>query len=205
MSEITALLSVIAIDLILAGDNAVVVGMVAAGLPAEQRRKAVFIGIAAAAALRILFAIFATQLLQIVGLLLAGGILLVWVCWKLWREIRAETLRRRTAEGVNAELPAEGSNEPKTLRQAVLQIIIADISMSLDNVLAVAGAAREHMEVMVVGLTLSVILMGIAATVVARLLHRYHWIAYVGLAVIIYVALRMIYEGGEEVMHLVGG
>ncbi len=202
MSEITALLSVVAIDLVLAGDNAVVVGMAAAGLQAEQRRRAVFIGIAAAAILRILFAVFATQLLQIVGLLLAGGILLVWVCWKLWREIRAETMRQTAgAPGV----APDRAGEPKTLRAAVFQIIVADVSMSLDNVLAVAGAAREHVEVMVVGLALSVILMGIAATLVARLLHRFHWIAYVGLAVIIYVALRMIYEGGEEVLHLVAG
>jgi YjbE family integral membrane protein len=203
-AELAALLSVIAIDLVLAGDNAVVVGMAAAGLPNEQRRKAVLIGIATAAVLRIVFAIFAVQLLDVIGLLLAGGLLLLWVSWKLWREIQAETRRRRAAAALD-----DGSDtaavtvptEQKTLAQAILQIVIADVSMSLDNVLAVAGAAREHWEVLVVGLALSVALMGVAATFIAGLLKRYHWISYVGLVIIAYVALRMIYDGAEQVFH----
>lgn len=201
MEEFTALLSVLAIDLVLAGDNAVVVGMAAAGLPAEQRRRAVLIGIAAAALLRIIFAVFAVQLLDIIGLLLVGGLLLLWVSWRLWREIQAES-RRRKAAGGEAEEAATSSGESKTLRQAILQIVVADVSMSLDNVLAVAGAARDHIVVMVIGLALSVALMGVAASLIAGLLKRYHWISYIGLAVIAYVALKMIYEGGEELLHL---
>jgi YjbE family integral membrane protein len=202
-SELAALASVIAIDLVLAGDNAIVVGMAAAGLPREQRRRAVLIGIAAAAGLRIVFAIFATQLLDVIGLLLAGGILLLWVSWKLWREIQAESRRRRAAEEQDNEAEAfVVPTQEKTLRQAIIQIMIADVSMSLDNVLAVAGAARDHLVVMIIGLTLSVALMGVAATFIAGLLKRYHWIAYVGLVVIAYVALRMIYEGGEQILHL---
>lgn len=202
-SELSALLTVIGIDLVLAGDNAVVVGMAAAGLPTDLRRKAVVYGIAAAAGLRIVFAVFTTQLLGILGLLLAGGLLLVWVSWKLWREIQAESARRRLPP---PELDADpdlsdvvGTRPPtKTFRQALTQIVIADVSMSLDNVLAVAGAAREHLWVLIVGLALSVALMGIAATFLARILARYHWIAYVGLALIAYVALRMVYDGGLE-------
>jgi YjbE family integral membrane protein len=204
-SEATALLSVIAIDLVLAGDNAVVVGMAAAGLPAEQRRRAVLIGIAAAAGLRIVFAVFATQLLDVIGLLLAGGLLLLWVSWKLWREIQAETTRRRasleTAE-THASAHSTSQPAPKTLRQAIVQIVVADVSMSLDNVLAVAGAARDHVTILVIGLALSVALMGLAATFIAGLLQRFHWISYVGLAIIAFVAMRMVYEGGEDLFHV---
>ena len=210
-SQLAALASVIAIDLVLAGDNAVVVGMAAAGLPRDQRRKAILLGIAAAAGLRILFAIFAVQLLDVIGLLLAGGLLLLWVSWRLWREIQAETRRRRIslsaeATEANGDVSAENAvpTETKTLRQATVQIIVADVSMSLDNVLAVAGAAREHPWVLIVGLALSVALMGVAATFIAGLLKRYHWISYIGLAVILYVAIRMIYEGGEQIVHAVG-
>ncbi len=205
MSEITALLSVIAIDLVLAGDNAIVVGMAAAGLPAEQRRRAVIIGIAAAAGLRIVFAVFATQLLDVIGLLLAGGLLLLWVSWKLWREIQAEALRRRAELAIgDPAVRVDGdeiSGQDKKLRQAIIQIVIADVSMSLDNVLAVAGAARDHWPVLVIGLALSVALMGIAANFIAGLLKRFHWISYVGLIVIAFVALRMIYEGGDDVFN----
>lgn len=201
MEEFTALLSVLAIDLVLAGDNAIVVGMAAAGLPPVQRRKAVLIGIAAAAILRIIFAVFAVQLLDIIGLLLVGGLLLLWVSWKLWREIQAESRRRKSAVGEDEEAGATVTQD-KTLRQAVIQIMIADVSMSLDNVLAVAGAARDHIEVMIIGLALSVALMGVAATFIAGILKRHHWISYVGLAVIAYVALKMIYEGAEEMIHL---
>lgn len=205
-SELAALASVIAIDLVLAGDNAVVVGMAASGLPRDQRRKAVLVGIAAAAGLRIVFAIFATQLLDVIGLLLAGGLLLLWVSWKLWREIRAETIRRRAGiddDHLDEQESEAGTGERKTMRQAITQIMIADVSMSLDNVLAVAGAARDHIWVLVVGLILSVALMGVAATFIAGLLKRHHWISYVGLIVIAYVALRMVYEGAEQIIHVV--
>jgi YjbE family integral membrane protein len=197
-SELTALLSVLMIDLVLAGDNALVVGLAAAGLPHEQRRKAVVIGIGAAAVLRIVFAVFATRLLAIIGLTLAGGILLLWVVWKLAREIMAERKAR--------SLPHEDHEDvllspPKTLGRAVWQIVIADVSMSLDNVLAVAGAAREHLTVLIVGLSLSVVLMGIAASLIADLLKRYFWISYIGLAIIAWVAVSMIWDGAQEVIN----
>jgi YjbE family integral membrane protein len=203
-TEIAALLQVIAIDVALAGDNAIVVGMAAAGLPKSQRARAILIGIIAATLMRIGFAAFTTQLLQIVGLMLAGGILLLWVSWKLWREIRSESRKREeTAAADLAGTPHSETAAPeKTFRQAVTQIVVADISMSLDNVLAVAGAARDHMWVLIIGLTLSVALMGMASTFIARLLQKHHWIAYVGLAVIFYVALHMIWDGSQEIMAL---
>lgn len=192
---LTALAQVIIIDLVLAGDNAVVIGLAAAGLPKEQRGKAILIGIIAATVLRIVFAGLTTQLLQIVGLLLAGGLLLLWVCWKMWRELRDSHHEEKAA------IDGEGdSGAPrKTLAQATWQIIIADVSMSLDNVLAVAGAAREHPTVLIIGLALSIALMGVAASFIAKLLHNHRWIAYVGLAVILYVAGDMIYRGALEV------
>jgi YjbE family integral membrane protein len=210
---LAALVSVILIDIALAGDNAIVVGMAAAGLPTQQRRRAIFVGILAAAGLRILFASFTVQLLQIIGLLLAGGILLLWVAWKLWREIRAgkhheheeneEARGEAPLDGLEAD-PAMPMTAPvKSFRQAVTQIVIADVSMSLDNVLAVAGAAREHEIVLIFGLALSVALMGLAASLIANLLRRYHWIAYLGLIIILYVALRMIWEGAREVFAAV--
>lgn len=190
---LTALVQVIIIDLVLAGDNAVVIGLAAAGLPKAQRGKAILIGIVAATVLRIVFAALTTQLLQIVGLLLAGGLLLLWVCWKMWRELRASH-DDEAADG------AEESSAPrKTLAQATWQIIIADVSMSLDNVLAVAGAAREHPYVLIIGLGLSIAMMGVAASFIAKLLHKHRWIAYVGLAVILYVAGEMIYRGALEI------
>jgi YjbE family integral membrane protein len=193
-SELGALVSVVIIDLVLAGDNAIVVGIAAAGLAAEQRRRAIVIGIAAAAGLRIVFAVMTTQLLGIIGLTLAGGLLLLWVVWKLWRELRSGFDEHQTAHSV-----ADG--EVKTFPQALFQIVIADVSMSLDNVLAVAGTARDHVWVLVVGLVLSVALMGVAATIVAKLLRRIPWISYVGLALIAWVAFTMIYEGGWEVFQ----
>ena len=200
---VSALLQVIMIDLVLAGDNAIVIGLAAAGLAKEQRGKAILIGIGAATVLRIVFALFTTQLLQIVGLLLAGGILLLWVCWKLWREIRADHAAEAAAlerDGNDAKPGTPGASGPaKTFRQAVTQIVLADVSMSLDNVLAVAGTARDHLEVLVVGLALSVALMGLAANFVARLLHRHRWIAYVGLLIILYVAIKMMWDGGHEI------
>jgi YjbE family integral membrane protein len=208
---LSALLQVIMIDLVLAGDNAIVIGLAAAGLPKDQRAKAILIGIIAATVLRIIFAGLTTQLLQIVGLLLAGGILLLWVCWKMWRELRtthAEEMRGEEAlEGRDLDQDNEiaGGAPRKTFAQAAWQIVIADVSMSLDNVLAVAGAAREHPAVLIFGLILSIALMGIAASFIARLLQRHRWIAYVGLAIILYVAVEMIYRGALEVWPLMNG
>jgi YjbE family integral membrane protein len=201
---LNALLQVVLIDLVLAGDNAIVIGLAAAGLPAAQRGKAILIGIVAATMLRILFAGLATQILQIVGLLLAGGILLLWVCWKMWRELRAspaEPMEAKEAGGAAAGTNVEGKPR-KTLVQATWQIIVADVSMSLDNVLAVAGAAREHPMVMIFGLALSVAMMGVAASFIARLLQNHRWIAYVGLAVILYVAVDMIFRGTLDIMMI---
>jgi YjbE family integral membrane protein len=201
----TALLQVIAIDLVLAGDNAVVIGLAAAGLPKEQRGKAILIGIVAATVLRIGFASITVQLLEIIGLLLVGGLLLLWVCWKMWRELRTTHAEAHAAQEAlaNADLDASGTiaeGAPrKTMRQAATQIIVADVSMSLDNVLAVAGAAREHPTVLIIGLALSIALMGFAASFIARLLERYRWIAYVGLVIILYVALDMIFRGSQEI------
>ncbi len=199
----SALLQVIAIDLVLAGDNAIVIGMAAAGLPSDQRKKAIPIGVLAATALRILFATVTVTLLEIVGLVLAGGILLLWVCWKMWRELRTNHADEREAtellSNTAAERKAGDPGARKTLGQAAMQIVVADVSMSLDNVLAVAGAARDHFPVLVIGLVLSVALMGLAASFIAKLLHRHRWIAYIGLLIILYVALDMIYRGAMEV------
>jgi YjbE family integral membrane protein len=202
---LTAFLQVIMIDLVLAGDNAIVIGLAAAGLPKEQRNKAILIGIGAATVLRIMFAAVTTQLLHLVGLLLAGGILLLWVCWKMWRELRLSHHEEAASDealanaGFNQAGEVARGTRPKTFAQAAWQIIVADVSMSLDNVLAVAGAAREHPWVLVFGLILSIALMGVAASFIARLLHRHRWIAYLGLAVILYVAGEMIYRGALEV------
>jgi YjbE family integral membrane protein len=195
----TALFQVVMIDLVLAGDNAIVIGLAAAGLPKEQRGKAILIGIIAATILRIGFASVTVQLLQIIGLLLAGGILLLWVCWKMWRELRAG--HEHDLDALENQLNADGTaNGPrKTLGQAIWQITVADVSMSLDNVLAVAGAAREHPSILIFGLVLSIALMGLAASFIAKLLQKHRWIAYVGLAIILYVAGDMIYRGAREV------
>jgi YjbE family integral membrane protein len=201
---VTALLQVVMIDLVLAGDNAIVIGLAAAGLPPEQRKRAIVIGIFAATALRIVFAGIITQLLQVLGLLLAGGILLLWVCWKMWRELRA------APQGplVNGDRRREGERgEPlqsKTLGQATLQIVVADISMSLDNVLALAGAARDHPSVLAFGLLLSIALMGIGANWLAHLLQKQRWLGYAGLAIIFYVAGEMIYRGVLELKPVFG-
>ncbi len=195
-SELAALLTVIVVDLVLAGDNAIVVGMAAAGLPEHKRRKAVVLGIAAAAVLRIIFAVFTSRILDVIGLTLAGGVLLLWVVWKLGREIFGDQWNGGCAIGDDA--PAR---QPKTIGHALMQIVLADVSMSLDNVIAVAGAAREHVFVLIIGLALSVCLMGVAASLVARLLKRFFWISYIGLAIITWVALTMIWEGGLEVFH----
>jgi len=198
-----AFFTVVMIDLVLAGDNAVVIGLAAAGLDSKQRGKAIVIGVVAATVLRILFALVATQLLAIIGLLFAGGVLLLWVCWKMWRELSMpqhtdeESIQGRDLDGDG--LIAGRPIVRKRLSQAVTQIVIADVSMSLDNVLAVAGAAHEHPWILVFGLALSVVLMGVAATFIARLLHRHRWIGYVGLLIILYVSVQMVWEGGLQI------
>ena len=206
---IAALFQVVMIDLALAGDNAIVVGMAAAGLPQEQRTRAILLGMMGATVLLVLFAGITTQLLKLVGLVFAGGVLLLWVCWKMWRELQSslkeeqEALEALTGYDINADGTIAGFAPRKTLGQAAGQIIVADLSMSLDNVLAVAGAAREHPIVLVFGLGLSIILMGIAASFIARLLQKHRWIAYIGLAVILYVALGMVYRGALELRPIV--
>jgi YjbE family integral membrane protein len=216
LSEITAFLQVIMVDLVLAGDNAIVVGVVAASLPREQRARVIFLGIAAATVMRIGFAVITTQLLQIIGLTLAGGLLLLWVCWKLWREVEQQR-KERKAEAALAAAAANGGSvatahvqtshchhvktPPKTMGQAVVQIVLADLSMSLDNVLAVAGIARDHAWVLVFGLVLSVALMGAAATLIANILRRWPWLVYIGLAIIFYVACHMIFDGTVKVYN----
>jgi YjbE family integral membrane protein len=184
LSELSALLQVVLIDVALSGDNAIVIAMAAAGLPAHQRRHAILIGIGAAIVLRVLFAVGAVYLLAVPGLLLVGGLLLGWVCIKMWRELRSE------AEDEARHV----THAPKTLTDAVIQITIADVSMSLDNVLAVAGAAREHVYVMAVGLLLAIGMMGVAANAIAPLLKRWRWLNYAGLALIAVVAAKMILE-----------
>jgi len=192
---IAAFLQVIMIDLMLAGDNAVVIGLAAAGLPAERRRRAILVGIVAATAMRVGFAFIAVRLLAIIGLLLAGGILLLWVAWKMWRELRAPEHDARRAQAAAPH---------KTFAQAVSQIVLADVSMSLDNVLAVAGAARNHLVALVFGLGLSIVLMGVAASLIAQLLNRHRWIAHIGLAIVLYIALDMIWRGAVELWPLIG-
>ncbi|MCK1423918.1 MULTISPECIES: TerC family protein [unclassified Bradyrhizobium] len=197
---LSALVQVVLIDLVLAGDNAIVIGLAAAGLPQAQRAKAILIGIVAATILRLLLAGIAAQILQIVGLLLAGGILLLWVCWKMWRELRTSPAGSTVWKGA---IGAIAESKPrKTLFQASWQIIVADASMSLDNVLAVAGAARDHPVVLIFGLGLSIAMMGLAASFIAGLLQTHRWLAYVGLAVILYVAVEMIWRGTLEIMKV---
>lgn len=200
---LTALFQVVLIDLVLAGDNAVVIGLAAAGLPDGQRRRAIIVGIAAATALRIVFAGVATQLLQIIGLLLAGGVLLLWVCWKMWRELREQSGHSRQLAFSHGGGADAAPVQRKTFGQAALQIVAADVSMSLDNVLAVAGAAREHPYILIFGLLLSVAMMGVAADLLGRVLQKHRWVAYVGLAIIIYVAFEMIYRGWLELAPVI--
>jgi len=199
--SLTALFQVVMIDLVLAGDNAIVIGLAAAGLPEEQRKRAILIGILAATALRIGFAGITVQLLQIVGLLLAGGILLLWVCWKMWRELQASHPQHR-AQNLSAARTSTADFAPreKTLGQAIWQITLADVSMSLDNVLAVAGAAGSSTLVLVIGLTVAVVLMAVASNYIAKLLGRYPWIAWIGLLIILYVALDMIYTDTHRII-----
>jgi YjbE family integral membrane protein len=198
LSQLTALVSVVLIDVVLAGDNAVVVGTAAAGLPPAEQRRVILLGAGLALVARILFALVATQLLAIIGLLLAGGLLLLWVGWKIWRELHA------SGDHAN-KTTTTVTTGAKTMRSAVMQVAVADISMSLDNVLAVAGAARDHPYIMIFGLLLSIALMAVAAQLIARLIERHRWIAYVGLAIVLFVAAKMIYEGGLEVFHHMAG
>jgi YjbE family integral membrane protein len=191
-SWLFALGQVLTIDLVLAGDNAVVIGLAAARVPVHMRKKVVLWGLVAAVVLRIALATIAVELMAIIGLTLAGGILLLWVCWRMWRDI---------AQGASKDTHA--IDPDASMRQAIIQIVLADVSMSLDNVLGVAGAARDHLDVLIIGLILSVALMGAAANVIARLLHRYRWISYVGLLIVLYVALSMIWEGGHRVADAV--
>ena len=200
-----AFFKVVMIDLVLAGDNAIVIGMAAAGLPKELRGKAILVGIIAATVLRIVFATVAVQLLQVIGLVLVGGILLLWVCWKMWRELRDsehsnEGFETVSHEDADHDGQIASNAKTKTFAQAAWQIVVADISMSLDNVLAVAGAARDHPWVLISGLVLSIALMGLAASFIAKLLGKYRWIGYAGFAIILYVAIDMIYRGAFEVM-----
>jgi len=198
---VAAFFQILLIDIVLAGDNAIVVGALAAGLPADQRRKVILIGVIAALVLRIIFALLVSQLLQVVGLILAGGILLLWVAWRMYRE-----LRHTDESGGSAEILGDehsGLKPAKSFVSAAWGVALADVSMSLDNVLAVAGAAREHPWVLVFGLVLSVLLMGAAANVIARYIDRYRWLAWVGLLVILWVALKMIYEGAGHVAPVI--
>jgi len=193
--------SIIIIDIVLSGDNAIVIGMAVAGLPAHLRKKAILIGIVAATILRIGFAAVTLELLQVIGLTLAGGILLLWVCWRMWREIRESRAERL---GIDTSETSRNCKQVTTLRQALVLIVVADVSMSLDNVLAVAGAAEDDQRVLVFGLLLSICLMAIAANFIAKLLQKHHWIAYLGLGIIFYVSLDMIWRGSFEVMSATG-
>src|SRR4029078_4104670 len=202
--HLTALFQVVMIDLVLAGDNAIVIGRASAGRPEGQRKKAILIGIVAATILRIGFASVTVQLLQIIGLLLAGGVLLLWVCWKMWRELRTSHHQPTFQSLSSASTMDATTGRQKTLGQAVWQITLADVSMSLDNVLAVAGAAREHPMILIFGLALSIALIGLAANFIARLLEKHRWIAYVGLVIILYVAFDMCYRGALRVWAPLG-
>ena len=201
-AALSAFLQVLMIDLVLAGDNAIVVGALAAGLPPEQRKKVILIGVLAALVLRVFFALIVTQLLQVVGLILAGGVLLLWVAWKMYREINhgGESAGSPEVEGDEHS----GIRSAKSFGGAVWAVAVADVSMSLDNVLAVAGAAREHPGIMIVGLIVAVALMGLAANVIAKYIERYRWIAYVGLVVILYVAGKMMWDGWKDVAPALG-
>ncbi|HWA30808.1 MAG TPA: TerC family protein [Rhizomicrobium sp.] len=201
---LVALLQVILIDIVLAGDNAVVIGMAAAKVPHAQRRKVIFWGLAAAVVIRVVLATLAAELLAVIGLMFAGGILLLWVCWRLWRDFQ-----NTDESDVGTHTITTGNDHPHVprpplsesgIRKAIVQIVLADISMSLDNVLAVAGAAMNHVWVLAIGLLLSIAMMGIAAAMVANLLRKYPWISYAGLIIVLYVALRMIWFGGADIL-----
>ena len=201
VNQFGALLSVVIVDVVLAGDNAIVVGMAAAGLPIERRRRVIVLGIAAATILRILLAYFAVQLLSVIGMTLAGGVLLLWVSWKMYREFREMQVAEHAIAAADGCCQKRVPLRRKSAGQALTQIVLADVSMSLDNVLAVAGIARDHFKLLAFGLVLSVALMGFASTYIARLLDRHFWISWVGLGIITFVALRMIWEGSTQVLN----
>ncbi len=208
----STLMEVIGINLVLSGDNAIVIGLAAAGLPREMRARAILFGIIAATVMRVIFAAVAVKLLAVPGLLLIGGLVLLWVCWGMFTELRdGDAEEMRALEALtdqdldrNGTIAGGTALSQKTFRAAATQIVVADVSMSLDNVLAVAGASREHTTILIFGLVLSIALMGLAANFIAGLLGRYHWIAYVGLAIILYVAGAMIWEGGVEAWGVLG-
>ena len=204
-AEASAFLQVVFVDIMLAGDNAIVVAMVVVGLPAERRGRVLIVGIAAATLMRVLFALVTVQLLNVIGLSLAGGLLLLWVTWKFWRELKARHVEDQAAEDIDDIVHGTPLRHPdaprKTMRQAIIQVVAADVSMSLDNVLAVAGIAGEYQWVLVSGLVLSVAFMGLAATLIARLLARHHWIGFLGVAVILYVSVDMIWKGAIQIIE----
>ena len=206
LAEASAFVQVVFVDIILAGDNAIVVAMAVVGLPAEHRARVLIIGIAAATLMRVFFALITVQLLNVIGLSLAGGFLLLWVTWKFWRELKEQRAEDQAAEDIEDIVHGKPLGHPdaprKTMRQAILQVVVADVSMSLDNVLAVAGIAREHQWVLVSGLVLSVAFMGLAATFIARVLARHHWIGFFGVIVIFYVSVSMIWRGGLEIIRV---
>ena len=195
MSELSVFAQVVLVDILFAGDNAIAVGLVAAGLPKEQRSKVIAVGVGLAVVIRIMFAAVTVQLLKVPGLLLVGGLLLLWVCWRLYVDMK------RHSEPSDSVSP-EGVTQTLTFKQALIQILAADISMSLDNVLAVAGIARDHLVILVFGLVLSVVLMLVAATYIAKLLQKHRWLAYVGILVILVVAGSMLWEGSHEIYYI---
>ena len=199
---LAALLQVILIDIVLAGDNAVVIGLVAARVPKASRKRVIFWALVVAVVLRIILATITATLLDIIGLTFAGGLLLLWVTWRLWREIRHAEEKKVDLQKIRDAGDEEDDGQPGvTLRRAIVQVALADLSMSLDNVLAVAGAAMDHVWVLTIGLVLSIALMGVAATMIANLLQRHSWISYAGLIIVLYVAARMIWLGGMEIYH----
>ena len=198
--ELISFFQIIAIDLVMSGDNAIIIGMAAASLPSDLRRKAIVYGIMGAAVLRIIFAGLTVHLLAIIGLTLAGGLLLAWVCWRMWQELRSGGFESNLdIDGDDSDDTKSDSQVTPNLRRAGMNIIVADLSMSLDNVLAVAGAARDHLGILIFGLVLSIALMAFASTLIAKVLEKYHWISYLGLVIIVYVAGDMIWRGGFEV------
>ena len=197
-SQASAFVQIVLIDIVMSGDNAIIIGMAAAGLPPELRKKAIFWGIIGATVLRIFFAVIVVQLLAIIGFKVVGGLLLLWVCWRMWQEIRAGV----TVEDMEREADEKAQKgPPKTMRMAMINIIVADATMSLDNVLAVAGAARDHLEMLIFGLVLSIALMALTANFIAKLLEKHSWLGYLGLAIIAYVAVQMLWQGSAEVYH----
>ena len=201
VSQASAFVQIVLIDIVMSGDNAIIIGMAAAGLPPELRKKAIFWGIIGATVLRIFFAVIVVQLLAIIGIKVVGGLLLLWVCWRMWQEIRAGV----TVEDMEREADEKAQKgPPKTMRMAMINIIVADATMSLDNVLAVAGAARDHLEILIFGLVLSIALMALTANFIAKLLEKHSWLGYLGLAIIAYVAVQMLWQGSVEVYQATG-